>query len=272
MKKSLRAIRLAFSRELVRHLAARLGEPERAVGKALKGMVPLVLCQLVIQAGEGEGRELFSPVVATGWPRVRDIRNLTEVLALLGGGPNHSAALEVGEDLLTRLFRASRLELDGLLAAYAGLRHDSTATLLRLVAAVVASELAQHAAQEQLTALRLSEELGMAKNQIYDWLPADLPRWPGYRRRAAVNAPHAVWAAELARPYWVLVLAAAVGAVVLALLVLEATALPVRQQPAPAATQLAVPGSDSVQQVMAMRTDSAAAGAAPRSGPAPVAW
>jgi hypothetical protein len=205
----------------------------------------MVLCQLVIQAGEGEGRRLFAPIVAAERPTMKEIRNLTEVLALLGGGPNHSVALDAGEGLLGRLFGPGRPALDSLLSTYAGLRPDSTVVLLRLVAAVVAAGLAQYAAQEQLSALRLSEELGTAKNQLYNWVPADLPRWPGFRRRAAVNAPHAVWAAELARPYWMLVMAVA-GALVLALLVLGAMGQPI-QRLAPAGL-LAVAAPDSVQQ------------------------
>ena len=254
MKNYLHAVRLAFSRELTRHLAARLGERENAVGKALKGMVPMVLCQLVIQAGEGQGRNLFAPILAPNWPVVRDIQNITEVLALLGGGPGNSAALDAGEHLLDLLFGAGRPGLNGVMSGYAGLRPESAAILLRLVTAVLAAGLAHYAIQQQLSALRLSEELGNAKNQIYSWLPADMPRWLGFRQRTAVNAPHAVWAAELARPYWVLVLATA-GAAVLVLLVMAALAGPTRR-PVPAGSLLATATLDSVRQVALIGADS----------------
>lgn len=267
MKKYLQAIRLAFSRELTRHLAARLGESENAVGKALKGMVPMVLCQLVIHTGEGEGRALLSPILQADWPGNRGIQNITEVLALLGGGPDNSGALDAGEGLLCRLFGANRPKLDSLMSAYAGLRPDSAFILLRLVTAILAAGLAQYAIQQQLTALRLSEEVGAAKNQIYKWLPADLPQWPGFRRRTAVNAPHAVWAAELARPYWMLVLAAAT---VLALLVLGALA-PSASRQEPAAGLLAT-GLDSVRQVVPDDMDSAGATFAPPALPIPTTW
>jgi hypothetical protein len=223
MKNFLQGIRTTFSRELKQHLAARLGESENAVDKALKAMVPMVLCQLVVQIGEGEGRNLFSPLLKPDWPGARDTQNVTEVLALLGGGPNNSGALNAGEELLGHLFGANRLEVDSLLSTYTGLRPDSSAILLRLVATVLATGLAQYATQQHLKASHLSEELADVKNHIYNWLPIDLPRWPGYRRRTAVKAPHSVWAAELARPYWMLVLAAA-GVVVVALLVFGAVA------------------------------------------------
>ena len=270
MKNYLQAMRLAFSRELVRHLAARLGEPENAVSKALKGMVPLVLCQLVIQAGEGKGRELFTPILKADWPGIREIRNLTEVLALLGGGPGHRGALDAGESLLAHLFGTNRPKLDSLMSTYAGLRPDSAVILLRLVTAMLAAGLAQYAARQQLTAVRLSEELGTAKNRIYNWLPADLPRWPGFRRRAAVKAPHAVWAAELARPYWVLVLAVA-GAAMLALLVLGALATPTHR-PAPAGTLVATAALDSLRQVVPGGGDSTAAALELPTLPVPTTW
>lgn len=270
MKYYLQALRSAFSRELMRHLAARLGESENAVGKAVKGMVPMVLCQLVIQTGEGEGRALFSPILKGDWSEGRGIQNITEVLALLGGGPENSVALDAGEGLLCGLFGANRPGLDGLMSAYAGLRPASAAVLLRLVAAVLVVGLAQHAFQYQLTVLRLSEEFGTAKNRIYNWLPSDLPRWPGFRRRTAINAPHAVWAAELARPYWVLVLVAA-GAVVLALLVLGAVARPASGQET--AVGLLAARLDSVRPVMVPdEVDPAHASRAPVAVRLPTAW
>ena len=269
MKNYLQTIRLAFSRELMRHLAARLGESENAVGKALKGMVPMVLCQLVIKAGEGEGHSMLTPVVRADWLGGKGIQNLTEVLALLGSGPNTSSALAAGEGLLHRLFGANRPALDSLMSAYAGLRPASAVVLLKLVAAVLAVGLAHYALQQQLTALRLSEEVGAAKTQIYNWLPSDLPRWPGFRRRTAVTAPHAVWAAELARPYWVLVLAAA-GAAVLALLVVGAVDRPASRQDS--VMGLLASGSDSVRPAGPGNGDSARASLGPLALPTPTAW
>lgn len=269
MKNYLQTIRLAFSRELVRHLAARLGERENAVGKALEGMVPMVLCQLVIEAGAGKGHALLTPILRADWPGGKGVQNLTEVLGLLGSGPSTSGALAAGEGLLHRLFGANRPALDNSMSTYAGLRPDSAVVLLRLVAAVWAVGLAQYALQQQLTALRLSEEVGAAKNQIYAWLPPDLPRWPGFRQRTALTVPHAVWAAELARPYWVLVLAAA-GAVVLALLVAGAVDGPASRQ-GPVRGLLAG-GPDSARPAGPGNGDSARVCLAQLALPKPAAW
>lgn len=269
MKNYLQTIRLAFSQELVRHLAARLGEREQAVGKALKGMVPMVMCQIVIQIGEGAGRELFEPILSADGPEIRNIRNLTEVLALLGGS-HQSGALRGGEQMLSQLFGASRPELEALMSNYAQLRPASASVLLRLVTAVVAAGLRQFAAAQQLGVLRLSEELGAAKNRMYNWLPPDLPRWPGFRRRVAVNAPHAVWAAELARPYWVLVLMVA-GAAVLALLVLGALANPAKRAGA-GTSLLATADADSTRIIAPVGSDSTTAVRPRRAMQPPTTW
>ncbi|GAB3722673.1 hypothetical protein GCM10027594_03460 [Hymenobacter agri] len=267
MKNYLQTIRLAFPRELVRHLAARLGERESAVSKALKGMVPVVLCQMVIRIGDGGGRELFAPIVKPDWPGIRNIRNQTEVLALLGSGPSHSAALRAGEQMLSQLFGTGRAEMEMTMGAYAQIRPASVISLLQLVIAVVAAGLGQFATRQQFSAARLGEELGTAKNKIYNWLPADMPRWPGFRRRAAVESPHAVWAAELARPYWVLVLMVA-GAAVLALLVLGALANPAGRG---GGGLLATVAADSVHYAPVTRPDTAAA-ALPYTISLPVTW
>lgn len=80
---------------------------------------------------------MFSPETRADWLGIREIRNLTGVLALLGGGPNQSAALAIGEGLLGRLFGANRPGPDELLSTYAGLRSGSAIILLRLVKAAV---------------------------------------------------------------------------------------------------------------------------------------
>ena len=270
MKNHLQTIWLAFSRELVRHLAARLGERENAVHHALKAMIPMVLCQMVIRVGEGEGRALLTPVIRADWPEISQIKNVTEVLALLGGGPEHSAALDAGESLLSRLFGDGRPGLEALMSSYAGLRPASATVLLQLVAAITTTVLARYAGRKQLSAVRLSEELGHAKNRIYSWLPADLPRWPGYRRRVAVKSSHAVWAAELARPYWLVMLAVAT-ALVLGLLVLGALAPPSRPR-APHPALLAVVGSDSVRDLTVAARDSSRVRLAHNRLRAPATW
>lgn len=270
MKNHLQTIWLIFSRELVRHLAARLGERENAVQHALKAMIPMVLCQLVIRTGEGEGRALLTPVIRADWPGISQMQNVTEVLALLGGGPGHCAALDAGESLLSRLFGDNRPGLEELMSSYAGLRPASATVLLQLVAAITTTALVRYAGRKQLSAVRLGEDLRAVKNQIYSWLPADLPRWPGYRRRVAVKSSHAAWAAERARPYWLVMLALAT-ALVLGLLVLGALVLPSRSQVLHPAL-LAVVESDSVRDITAAARDSSRVRLAHNRLRAPATW
>lgn len=208
MKNHLHAVRMAFSRELARHLAARLGESESAVAKALRGIVPVVLCQAIIQTGEGEGKNIFVLLKEVSPAALNNRLTVTEVLGLLGGIGQENSTWAIGERLLGRLFGPRLDELMVFTGGYAGISLTSAKMLMGLVATIQALGLARCVAQEDLNSAQLSTELASAKNLAYSWLPSGLTSWPGYRRREAVRAPHAVWAAELARPYWKLMLGA----------------------------------------------------------------
>lgn len=208
MKNFLHSTRMAFSRELARHLAARLGERESALSKALLGMVPVVLCQTIIRTGEGDGKAIFAMVTAVPPGALLHEPSVTELLGLLGSSWEKNGTWAIGEQLLKQLFGAQLPALSDFMRRYAGLQPESAAVLLQLVAAILATGLARHVAQQQLGTPQLIAELATAKNLAYGWLPANLSHWPGYRSRTTVRAPHAVWAAELARPYWMLMLTA----------------------------------------------------------------
>lgn len=211
MKNFLHSTRIAFSRELARHLAARLGERESAVSKAVLGMVPVVLYQTIIRTGEGEGKAIFMLVKAVPAADLQREPTVTRLLGLLGSSTEVNGTWAIGEQLLTRLFGKQLDPLIDFLGNYAGLQRRSAAVLLQLVAAILATGLARKVAQQQMNPPRLIAELATAKNLAYGWLPKDLSHWPGYRHPTAVRAPHAVWAAELARPYWMLMVVVGLG-------------------------------------------------------------
>ncbi|MDQ2769559.1 MAG: DUF937 domain-containing protein, partial [Bacteroidota bacterium] len=201
MKNYLHAIRMAFSRELAQHLAARLGESESAVGKALRGIVPVVLCQAIIQTGEGEGKNIFALVTEVSPAALENQLTVTEVLGLLGGSGQEHSTWAIGERLLGRLFGPQQHDLANFMAAYAGIRPASAELLIVLVATTQVLGLGRYVAQHGFNSAQLGTKLASAKNQVYGWLPADLAAWPGFRHRGAVRAPHSLWAAELGRPY-----------------------------------------------------------------------
>ena len=201
---------MTFSRELARHLAARLGESESAVSRALLGMAPVLLCQIIVKTGEGRGSALYALTGAVPVASYQNQPSITEMLGLLGSRENETGTWAIGQGLLTEAFGGQLPALTVFMSTYARVRLQSAHELLQLVAAVLVTGLARHVAQEGFNAGQLITELASAKNLAYGWLPENLSQWPGYRRRDAVPAPHALWAAELARPYWVLVLAAGV--------------------------------------------------------------
>lgn len=209
MKNCLHAILTAFPRELARHLAARLGESESAVSKALRGMGPVVLCQTVIQTGQGEGKNIFALMKEVSPASSENQFSITEVLGLLGGNGQQHSAWSIGEHLLGRLFGPRLAELTTFMGAYAGIRPTSAKLLLELVATIQVLGLARCIARQDLNSAQFSTEMASVKNLAYSCLPNDLAPWPGYCRRTAVLVPHSVWAAELALPYWKIMLSAA---------------------------------------------------------------
>lgn len=257
MKSFLNATRQNFSRGLAHHLAARLGEGEASVSKALRGMVPLVLCQLIIKTGEPDGRELFAQLLGQNWPPLDERPNITQVLAILGSGTGTGSALAAAEQALGRLFGSSRVEITEFVHAYAGLRLSSASVLLQLVTVVLAAELALYAQRQRLTVGQLRHELAETKNRVYAWLPDDLPQWPGFRKKQAVRAPHAAWAAELARPYWIFMLLAT-GMMALAWVLSGGITRNAAAAVARPAARLRVAGPDSLRLALRLVVDSAA--------------
>ena len=216
MKNLLYTIRRCFSRELASHVAARLGESEAAVGKALGGVVPMVLCQLIARAAGNNEQAVYGCCLAAKQAGGRDMGTVTSLLGVLGSGMATGGALQLGDALLFVLFDCVPEQLAQFVATYAGVKPASGAALLKLVAAVLAALVGQFIVRQNVKAGQLRPALVGARHQAYAWLPRTLTTWPGRRVAAPTAVGHAAWAAEIARPYWLGMLLA----VVLATLVL----------------------------------------------------
>lgn len=168
------SVRAAFSRELVGHVAARLGESENGIHRALGGIVPMVLCGLINKAASCEPETIFlfserAYQLANG--RVGSVMGM---LAMLGGGVQSGSALRQGEDLLATLFGATVNIIAVPVSTYAGIRPESSMVLLRLVGAVLPAMLGQYAAFHQLNALSFTATLLSLKNKARALLPSGL--------------------------------------------------------------------------------------------------
>jgi len=167
-------VKAAFSRELVRHVASRLGEAESSVSKAVGGIVPMVLCALVNQAGAGASQAVFSTSRQAWLGTHYDVGTTTGVLGVLGSSYASSSSLKQGHDVLEKLFGTGSHVLIEPIKAFAGIRQESAHTLLNLVGTVLPALLGQYAASRQLQAAGLASELAAIKGQVRAMLPPGL--------------------------------------------------------------------------------------------------
>jgi hypothetical protein len=168
MSSVLNTVKAAFSRELVRHVASRLGEAELGVSKAVGGIVPMVLCGLVNQVSAGASAAVFD-LSRKAWLNTHyDVSTTTGMLGVLGSN------LEQGRDVLEKLFGAGSQVLIEPIRAHAGIREESTRKLLKLVGMALPALLGQYAAARQLQAGGLAAELAASKGQVRALLPAGL--------------------------------------------------------------------------------------------------
>jgi hypothetical protein len=176
-------INATFSRELVRHVASRLGEGENAISKGLAGIVPMVLAGLINKAGAGDAPAVHSLTLEAHLEAKGSLATLTGLLGLLGGGHGPGSALAWGHGVVATLVGPSGRFVTASVSEYAQIKPDSATTLLGLVGVVVPALVSQHAARglhaAGTTALLLS-----LKSQVRTQLPAGLAgltglMWPG---------------------------------------------------------------------------------------------
>ena len=174
MSPFLNTITACFSRELITHLAARLGETEAGVRTALDGIVPLVLGGLINRAGMDNGEGVYRMAQNACQAADGYHNTLVGVLGLLGSGAAYEGGLAQGERLLATLFGAGSCSIGGPISQYAAIRPASARTLLRLAGAVLPDLLGQFATAHKLQAREMAKLLFGLKKKVRAMLPAAL--------------------------------------------------------------------------------------------------
>lgn len=198
------SIRAAFSRELVNHVAARMGESENGITKALGGIVPMVLCGLINKAASCESEEMFVLSERAYQLANGRVGSLTGILGMLGGGTYSGSALRQGEHLLSTLFGTWEGSVAAPVSAFAGIRPESAMVLLRMVGAVLPAMLGQYAAHQRLNAYGFMTTLLSLKSQARTLLPAGLRGLTGllWLGGLGATAPRATFLAVALPPGW----------------------------------------------------------------------
>ncbi|WP_201986980.1 DUF937 domain-containing protein [Hymenobacter rubidus] len=174
MLQLLNAIQNAFSQELTIHLAARLGEGEAGIRKALGGIVPLVLCGLINKTVSGEAEAVYDLSQRAFQMANGPVGSIGGVLAMLGNGTVSGEALRQGESLLASLFGTVGSIAAEPVSRYAGIRTDTATTLLRVVGAVLPALVGQYAYRQSLDSDKIAALLLRLKAPVRNMLPQGL--------------------------------------------------------------------------------------------------
>ncbi|MBF9143930.1 DUF937 domain-containing protein [Hymenobacter sp. BT439] len=155
-------------------MASRLGEAESSVSKAVSGIVPMVLCGLINQAGSGASQAVFTMSRQAWLSTHYNVSTTTGMLGVLGSSVASGNGLVTGQAVLEKLFGTGSHVLVEPIKNFAGIREESADTLLRLVGTVLPALLGQYAAGRQLQAAGLASELAASKGAVRALLPAGL--------------------------------------------------------------------------------------------------
>ena len=198
------SIRAAFSRELVNHMAARMGESENGVNKALGGMVPMVLCGLINKAASCEPEEVFALSERAYQLANGRVGSMTSMLGILGRGTYSGSGPQQGEHLLGTLFGTWESSVAVPVGTFAGIRLESATVLLRMVGAVLPAMLGQYAAHQRLNAPGFTATLLGLKSQARALLPAGLRGLTGllWLSGLGATAPRTNLSAMALPPSW----------------------------------------------------------------------
>ncbi|WP_210515906.1 DUF937 domain-containing protein [Hymenobacter terricola] len=151
MTSLLYALKTAFSRGLVSHVAARLGEGQHNVRQALNSMVPIVLSAIIAKAEAGHGQVVHGLSLKAYYSVNGSAETVTGLLGILGSGTANDGPLAQGEQALVVLLdRANGTAMCSVIAD-AGIQPASAQALLSLVAAGLLALLGQHIVRHQLS-------------------------------------------------------------------------------------------------------------------------
>ena len=107
MSDLLETISAIFSRGLSGHLAARLGEGDKGVKRALQGVVPVPLGGLIVKIAAGDTQLVFEWSQQAFRGSHKNLAGITGLLVLLGSGQTDDSPMGQSKTLLTALFGSS---------------------------------------------------------------------------------------------------------------------------------------------------------------------
>ena len=206
MSQLLSTIKRAFPRELISHLAARLGEGENGLKRALDGILPVMVGGMGRQAETSDSQLLFEWSSRAYQTTKYGLSSVTGMLGILGSGSGADSAMTQGETLVLVLFGNAWQTIAASVSRYAHVKRTTAITLLSLVGAVLPGLLGQYAERNRLAATAVRANLIGVKKQLNSLLPFDLRAVAGSLGLTANTRPVRHTTGKLLATSWVLML------------------------------------------------------------------
>ena len=169
------AVKGTFSRKLITHIAARLGEAENSINRAVSGIVPLVLGGLISQTQAGASQAVYTWSQDACHATKNSLTSVTGLLGMLGSGLAPGSAMARGESIMALLFGAGGSTIVAVpVSDFAGIRTESAVALVQLASVVVLALMGERAATARLTPAGLGNDLLSLREHVREALPTAL--------------------------------------------------------------------------------------------------
>src|SRR5262245_1322681 len=157
--------------DVIQRAASSVGESNGATQKALAGIVPTLVAGLANTASTNDGTQQLMQMLDAG---KYDGSALGSVASLFSGGEATQHAVKTGKGILDSLFGGKVAGISDVIARFAGIRADSAASLLAMVAPLVLQALGKARGSVGSNPGALTSLLGEQKNFLSGLLPAGL--------------------------------------------------------------------------------------------------
>lgn len=177
MSQILDALKGYITPELIAVAADKLGENNSGIGKAIGGLLPIILGGL---ADKSQNTSAFSNI----FDMLKDNRNagfLDDLGGLIGGGNlAHNDPKDISGRLMSTLFGPKVASIIDAVSSFAGVDKKSSSSLLGMVGPLIMGYLSKKIAKEGLGAMGLANLLGNQKSSIMSAIPGALAGQLGF--------------------------------------------------------------------------------------------
>lgn len=162
--------------EVTQNASSLVGESESSTRQALNGAVPTLLGGLTNMASSHEGASSITNMIRDGGYGA----TVDNASSLFSGGSSTSNMLNVGQQLIGKIFGSKGSSVSDAIASSSGIKPSSAASLMALAAPLALGALGKHAAAQGVGAAGVPDMLLNEKKEIAAAVPSGVSRIFGF--------------------------------------------------------------------------------------------